>query len=564
MHPKPNAEWSRWLWPRPRGLAPKGGSLPITAETRLVVMPESGPLTRRGAALLQADLKAHRGFALPVAAPSEAGAGPLIAVGHSAQNAALQGLLAGMPGPTPLEQSLTASAGYTLTRVEPPAEGYLLRCEPERCVVAGADDAGCLYGIQSLRQVLRGTGGAHIPAARIWDWPCFPVRAMHCFCPRRSTLAKTEQMIEALALWKMNTLVLSFEYVPNFPFEGYPGLVDERETLSRAEHAAFASRCRALGFQVVPLVPSFSHMHGFLVEGSGLDDMLEQTGIPRSEARTCFRPRGNTCPSHPRTYEVFFDLFDQVLDAYPSRLLHIGHDEIDDGPLGLCDRCKGIPYWQLLAEDVWRIYDRLTLRRGVRLMMWPDVLIPWFRGGPRDGQNSNKRSVVPPHLFLHFAAEHLPKDIIMTNWEYLGRDYYLDAGEAPEGRYPSLDYLLARGYSVLPFGYHDPRAIMLYAQAAWRRCRLEWALPGEGGPDRVLAECREGVLGYAGCTWGQWSPPEAGRKPSTLFAAGHAATAACAWNPHQIMAATHADSFHYLRDTMDWLSAGPAAREAGH
>ena len=242
---------------------------------------------------------------------------------------------------------------------------------------------------------------------------------------------------------------------------------------------------------------------------------------------------------------IFFNLFDQVLDAYPSRLLHIGHDEIDDGPVGVCPNCKGIPLWQLLAEDIWKLYDYLTVRRGVRLMMWPDMIIPWFRGGPRDGQNG--REYIPPHMFMHFAVDRLPKDIIMTDWEYTSRSYYLKAEEAPEGSYPSLDYLLNNGFTVLPFGWNDPRSIMLFSQSAWRRSKINWAKPGQGGAANILGEHRNDVIGYAGCTWGHWG------HDMSLTAKGHAVTAAFAWNPNQTMAEMPDNPFQFLLDTMEWI-----------
>src|SRR5688500_2803287 len=51
-------------------------------------------------------------------------------------------------------------------------EGYLIRADPLQVIVAGKTPAGTFYGMQTLKQLVRGEGAnAFIPSVKIVDWP---------------------------------------------------------------------------------------------------------------------------------------------------------------------------------------------------------------------------------------------------------------------------------------------------------------------------------------------------------------------------------------------------------
>src|SRR5262249_5041921 len=58
-------------------------------------------------------------------------------------------------------------------------EGYLLSVRPAEVVVAGKTAAGVFYGLQTLKQLVRGQGAAaFIQGCRIVDWPALRWRAV--------------------------------------------------------------------------------------------------------------------------------------------------------------------------------------------------------------------------------------------------------------------------------------------------------------------------------------------------------------------------------------------------
>ncbi|HEY6230182.1 MAG TPA: glycoside hydrolase family 20 zincin-like fold domain-containing protein, partial [Pyrinomonadaceae bacterium] len=58
-------------------------------------------------------------------------------------------------------------------------EGYMLLANASEVVVAGATTAGTFYGLQTLKQLVRGDGStAYIPAVEIVDWPAMRWRGV--------------------------------------------------------------------------------------------------------------------------------------------------------------------------------------------------------------------------------------------------------------------------------------------------------------------------------------------------------------------------------------------------
>ena len=104
-------------------------------------------------------------------------------------------------------------------------------------------------------------------------------------------------------------------------------------------------------------------------------------------------------------------MYEELLPIFGSRYFHIGHDEVRD--LGVCQRCKGKAAHELFAADVNKLHAFFT-SKGVRVMMWPDMLLPWRNGGP-------PRNV-------HKALGLLPKDIIMCDWDYRGAKEFKGVG----------------------------------------------------------------------------------------------------------------------------------------
>jgi len=95
--------------------------------------------------------------------------------------------------------------------VEPPAtlndEGYVLLVSPNEAVVAGRTTAGTFYGVQTLKQLVRGEGaGAFIPSVKIADWPTMRWRGVSDDISRGPvpTVDYIKRQIRTEAFFKLN------------------------------------------------------------------------------------------------------------------------------------------------------------------------------------------------------------------------------------------------------------------------------------------------------------------------------------------------------------------------
>src|SRR6185369_16455927 len=76
------------------------------------------------------------------------------------------------------------------------AEGYALDVSAEAAVVGGTDAAGTFYGVQSLRQLIRGSRAeTSITGARVRDWPYKTFRGIKLYLPGHENVAYFKRFI---------------------------------------------------------------------------------------------------------------------------------------------------------------------------------------------------------------------------------------------------------------------------------------------------------------------------------------------------------------------------------
>jgi len=286
-------------------------------------------------------------------------------------------------------------------KVQPVAEtheeGYLLTVDDRGVTVTASTERGAFYGTMTLLQLIQSTSeGVSIPAVQIEDWPDLHFRGMHqslnWIAPDMDML---HRYIEQCARWKINSIIVSLE--SGFRFASHPELSYEG-AMTASEMSELIDYAQACFVELIPQIQSLGHCQSWLFKGGQHKDLAETPGNPY-----------DYCPSAPGVYELMFDLYEEVYDLFKPRYFHIGHDEVRD--LGVCPRCQatGLEPYELFAQDVVRLHDWWQ-QRGVRIMMYGDMLDPNSHGGP-------------PHD-VYKALSVLPQDIIITDWRYADYKYY--------------------------------------------------------------------------------------------------------------------------------------------
>lgn len=379
--------------------------------------------------------------------------------------------------------ALTITPGGQAKNMPPAAtkpEGYVLDITVKGVELTAADAAGLQHGVHTLAQLLR-PEGSHpaLPAGLICDWPQFPVRGAHVFLPSRGQIPFFLGFIDYLASLKFNTLFLElaagmefqrhpeinaawskfhkllmnydprkdprpetfrgdvdYKKLPSsptaptrfryFPKDGTHFSLGEGDCLGRSDIERLIEHCRARQIEIIPEVQSLSHCYWLCIAHP---EIREREDDPFPDTY---------CPSNPRTYELLFDVMDEVIEVFQPRSIHIGHDECYT--YGVCPACRQRSGPDLLADDVRKIHDHLSAR-GVSTMMWGDGLInpkenprrpdvfPLL-GGVEDRREDPVTGKVWTKPAVWPAVKKIPKDVMIVDWywEYEERSEHHFAG----------------------------------------------------------------------------------------------------------------------------------------
>ena len=316
-------------------------------------------------------------------------------------------------------------------------EGYVLVVSGNSVVVAANKQNGALYGVESLRQIIRQEQGKTlVPQLKIKDTPKFPFRGIKLYLPGRENITFFKRFIrDFAALYKYNKIIL--ELNANMRLERHPelnigavafakalnysrlsepnGVKNKTKNsthhdnadggiLEKEEVADLVSYIRKFNLEVIPELPSLPHSYYLL---AGHKDLAENKKEVFPDTY---------CPLQPEIYKIYFDVLDEYIDVIHPKMIHVGHDEWrmekDE-----CERCKGKDYGELFANDLTKIHDYLA-KKGIATAMWGDHLLESVRSkDPRVTKSSTGYVYkVPGGLRPELVEKLIPKDILVFNW----------------------------------------------------------------------------------------------------------------------------------------------------
>ncbi len=347
----------------------------------------------------------------------------------------------------PLINKYCTTNSIEISLKSPGKEGYVLKVEKNRVVVAGWDEAGAFYGYQSLRQLVREKeDGFKLVGVDVRDWPVMPFRGIKLFIPGPEQVSFFNRFLrDFMALYKYNKVIIEvncmrlnrhpelsagwldftkyMKYTRSTELQGIHGqvrnavhqdagdgfIVEQDYVKSMVDFA------NANFIEVIPELPSLSHSYYLLTR---------HPEIAEYEADIW---HDTYCPSNPKSYELMFDVFDEYIEVMNPKMIHIGHDEWRGAPLGVCPRCKGKDYSELFAKDVNMLYDYLT-KKNIKVAMWGDHLLESVKSkGPRDRTSlTGYKYQTPGGLRPEVVRESIPKDILIFNWFYGNQEFDME------------------------------------------------------------------------------------------------------------------------------------------
>jgi hexosaminidase len=266
-------------------------------------------------------------------------------------------------------------------------ESYQLRITPSRVELSSPSSAGLFYGVQTLLQMVEGSGpSATLPAAEVDDWPSMAYRGLmvdmsHGPLP---TEAEIQRQIDALARWKGNQYYFYSEL--SIEAKGQP-IINPGARYSQDQVARIIRYARQRHVDVVPCLEFYGHLHDLF----RLERFAGMSALPHG---------GEINPRNPAVQAFLDDYLNQMLALFPSPWFHIGLDEPWELERAGSAAAGGADPATLYIDHLKRMSETVS-RAGKRALFWADV-------------------TSGAALFSRYPqmAGGLPKNVVAVPWHY--------------------------------------------------------------------------------------------------------------------------------------------------
>lgn len=349
-----------YLIPKPQQCVRKDGIFLIKYDQKIVIDPSCKEEVYGYAGMLQAELEASAGFS------------PAITRGKSKKTAVTLSVVKGL-----LERN-----------------AYRLIVNRQGILIAGGSETGVLYGIQTLRQIIR-QEGVCIPCLSIFDYPELPNRGLYYDVTRGRipTLDYLKKLADKMVFYKMNQLQLYIEH--SFLFEEESEVWRDDTPLTAEEILELDAYCRERKIELVPSLSSFGHLYKTLRTRTfrhlcELPDTGDQPFgfVDRMEHHTLDVSNEESLAFVKQRIEEYMPLF-------TSGYFNICSDETFDLGKGRSRELAEQKGTRRMYLDFVRQLCEFVVEKGKIPMFWGDIIC----GFPE-------------------AVKELPKETICLNWGY--------------------------------------------------------------------------------------------------------------------------------------------------
>ena len=397
-------------------------------------------------------------------------------------------------------------------------ESYILQTDNNLVLVAGKDDRGAFYGVQSLRQLLvKEEKEVRFRGAQIRDWPDKPFRGIYMFLPGRDNIQYFKRFVrDFMALYKYNTLILemnscmrldnhpelnygwvqfardvnySCRNYPLQPFHDMEQNSSHQDTadggfLEKEEVADLARWIKKHHIELIPEIPSFTHSYYLLTSNR------ELAAVPQDKWPDIY------CPTNPKSYELVYEVYDEFIDLLKPKSVHIGHDELFLA-VAVSPQCNDLDISELYGEDVNKIHHYLA-SKGVKTHLWGDMLLQAVRGTglqkktAPDGWIYNSPGGMTPEQVERL----IPKDCIIYNW------FWSDEGDKETQAEKNEDILDKMGFQQI-FGNFTPN--IQHYETRKKRATLLGGAPSSWFATNEIGIGKDVMSDFLGCSNILWT-----------------------------------------------------------
>jgi hexosaminidase len=318
----------------------------------------------------------------------------------------VRAIAAGQPGPSHaivLRLDAPPSVPQRDVAVDAPFdtedEAYTLDVTPDRALIHARHPAGLFYAAQTLAQLARsrpiafappapGFGLPSLPCIHIEDAPAYRYRAMHLDVARHFfTKELVERYVDLLSFYRFNVFHwhltddqgfrLAIRSHPELTQLGAPG-----GSYSQDDARDVVAFAKDRFVTVVPEIEMPGHARAILAS----HPELSCTGKKQEPPTTWGVFDDVLCAGNEATYALLHDVVRETTEVFPSRLVHIGGDEVPKTRWSECPKCRARMAKERLTPAL--LQGAFTKRMGSvlatlgrRMVTWDDAL----EGGVLDG-----------------------------------------------------------------------------------------------------------------------------------------------------------------------------------
>lgn len=375
-------------------------------------------------------------------------------------------------------EKVSRCADIEITTASLGSEEYTLEVCEKKIKIGASGKNGAIYALSTLIQLINNEDELYIPACHVEDKPYTEMRGVHFYLPGREKIESFKRIIDTMAFLKMNTVILEigggmqydrhpeintawerFCHQLNYEFPGqskcralqgsdvywkdsvHTELADG-SYLTKAEVRDLVDYCRKRGMEVIPEVQALSHAYYLCIAHP---EIAEREDDPFPDTY---------CPNNEKSYELYFDVAEEVIEVIEPKTVSIGHDEIR--VLAWCDKCKDKTGHELVGKEILRLHE-FYKSKGIRIAMWGEGAQTFisYKGEPigtTDYSGNNKYGLHYHLPATYKSIEMLPSDILMLDW-------YHSLGHASEDCFMERDIDVIYGnFHGSQFGEWDVRS----------------------------------------------------------------------------------------------------------
>lgn len=288
------------------------------------------------------------------------------------------------------------------TEVARPREWYSVEVKPDGIEIAATDEEGLYRGSRTLIQLLeQGRETGSLPCLSIVDFPRFPWRGMHMDpCRHFWSVEFTKKYIDLLARYKMNSFHwhLTDDQGWRIEIKKHPKLTEvgawrkgsqvgpySRREYDSIPYGGFYTQdeirevvayAAARHINVVPEI----EMPGHALAALAAYPHVGCTGGPYEVERGWGVFADVFCAGNDSTFALLEDVLSEVMELFPSEIIHIGGDESPKERWKACSKCQrrikaeGLKDEHELQSYFIRRIERLVNSKGRKIIGWDEIL----------------------------------------------------------------------------------------------------------------------------------------------------------------------------------------------